>query len=330
MISHSYACEERFIEHASYPVMCPRAEGFLEVSDIHKLYYAVYGNPDGVPVILLHGGPGIGCSDKMTQFFDLSRWNVIMFDQRGAMRSEPFGCLQDNTPQHSIQDIETLRNHLKIEKWVVFGGSWGSTLALLYGQQHNDRCLGFILRGIFLAREIDHLHLFDGMGKIFPDAYEAVVNFIPEAERDNLFGAYCDKIFDPDPQLQLAAARIFMKFDLICSYHTPAPEIVDEIVKSDRTVISVMRLFCHYGMNAFFIENNQILSHMHKIKHLPAIIVQGRYDAICLPDMAYILHKAWNKSSLWIIPNGGHSPNERPMAAALASVSDLFVEQLHK
>ena len=185
----SHSCEEQFFNDSLYPSVKAREEGLLKVSNLHTLFYAVYGNPSGIPVVILHGGPGGGCDDSMAQFFDPNRWNIIMFDQRGAMRSEPFGCLEENSTQHLISDIESLRKHLGIEKWMVFGGSWGSSLGLLYGQEHPDRCIGFVLRGIWFARESDWLHLFYGMGKIFPEAYAPLINHIPE----ELEGSYDDE-----------------------------------------------------------------------------------------------------------------------------------------
>jgi proline iminopeptidase len=327
-ISFPHTHEERFFERPLYPTIAPREEGFLKVSEVHNLFYAVYGNPDGIPVIVLHGGPGAGCSDSMTQSFDPNRWNVIMFDQRGAMRSQPFGCLEENTPQHSIQDIEALRRHFKIEKWMVFGGSWGSSLALLYGQEYPESCLGFILRGVWLVREQDYLHLLYGMGKIFPEAYQPVIDHIPEEERGDLLSAYYRRVLDPNPDVHMAAARTFMKFDFIASTHTPNPAWVEKIMQNDKLLLSVMKTFCHYAKNDFFLTNDQILTNMEKITHLPAIIINGRWDAICMPEMAYSLHKKWEKSLLWIIPDGGHSTSEKSVASALATASDLFAERM--
>ena len=303
----AHCAMEGCFEHSLYPIVKPREEGFLRVSDKHRLFYAVYGNPKGIPVVVLHGGPGAGCSDSLSRLFDLERWNVVMFDQRGAMRSEPFGCMEENTSQHLIEDIETLRKHLGIEKWAVFGGSWGSALSLLYGQEHPERCLGFVLRGIFLGREQDYLHLFYGMGKIYPEAYDPFVQYIPEEERNDLFSAYYQRIFDPNPEVHLPAARAFGLFDTICSTYLPNPEILKGVMENDKLLLSMGRAFCHYSKNGFFIEPNQILSRMDRIRHIPAIIVHGRWDAICLPEMAYLLYKKWDNSKLWMITTGGHS-----------------------
>lgn len=323
---HSH--EERSFDHPVYPIVKPRQEGFLKVSELHSIFYAVYGNPEGIPVVVVHGGPGFGCSDAMVESFDLKLWNVVMFDQRGAMRSEPFGSMEENTPQHSIADMEALRTHLGIDQWVVFGGSWGSSLGLLYGQAHPECCVGFILRGIWLVREPDYLHLFYGMGKIFPEAYQLMVEHVPEDERGDLISAYHHRVFDSDPQVQLSAARAFMKFDLTCATHLPNPQFVDAVLQNDKLVLGVMRAFCHNAKNGFFLEPNQILSRMDQIAHLPAILVHGRYDAICLPELAYSLYKSWPNSMLWMIPDGGHSASDPAIAKALAAATDLFAKRI--
>lgn len=320
--------EEVSFDHPLYPVTPAREEGFLAVSERHTLHYALYGNPKGIPVIVLHGGPGAGCSDRLSQFFDLQQWNVVMFDQRGAMRSRPFCCMEENTPHHSICDIESLRQHLGIEQWVVFGGSWGSTLALLYGQAHAGRCRGFVLRGIFLGRQQDAGHLFYGMGKTFPEAYEPFLTYIPEEERDDLLSAYAHRVFDPNPEVHMPAARCFMRFDTICSTHLPQPEAVEKVMANDAYVLSTARAFLHYARHNFFIEPNQILSNMGAIKNLPAMIVHGRFDAICLPEMAYALYKQWNLCKLWMVAQGGHSAYDPAIAATLATATDLFSSYL--
>ena len=265
-LPHSH--KEMDFNHSLYQVAKPREADYLKVSEIHSIFYAAYGNPKGIPVVILHGGPGIGCDDSLSRFFDLDRWNVIMFDQRGAMRSQPFCCMEENSTQHSIEDIESLRKHLGIEKWVVFGGSWGSTLAMLYGQEHPDRCKGFILRGIFLAREQDSLHLFYGMGKVFPEAYEPFLNFIPLEERDDLISAYYKRFTDPNPEIRKTAAYLLLQYVFTCSTHLPNPALMEKLLQNDRLILSTATSFFHYLRNQFFIEPNQILSRMEKIAHL--------------------------------------------------------------
>jgi proline iminopeptidase len=306
----------------------PRSEGYLPVSQLHSIYYATFGNPEGIPVVVLHGGPGAGCTEAMTRFFDLDQWFVVMFDQRGAMRSIPFGCIQENTSQDLVRDIEKLRKHLGIERWAVFGGSWGSTLAMLYGETYPKSCLGFVLRGVFLARPQDEEHLYSGMSRFFPEAYEPVLNHIPESERDQMMLAYARRVLDPDPEVALPAAQIFMRYDMTASTYAPNPVEVEEIVENEQLTISMARLAWHYMLNESFLEPNQLLKQMHRVAHLPCIIVQGRWDAICPPDMAYAVHKHWPGSQLWIVPDGGHASMEPPLAAQLAKATATLAQQL--
>lgn len=327
-IAFPHSHEEKYFDKQEYSAVNVREEGLLKVSDLHSIFYKAYGNPDGIPVVILHGGPGAGCNDAMAKSFDLTKWNVVMFDQRGAMRSEPFGCMEENTPQHSISDIEALRKYLRIEKWIVFGGSWGSSLALLYGQKHSNCCIGFILRGVWLVRESDWLHLLYGMGKTFPEANQSMIDYIPEEERNDLLSAYHRRVFDSDPEVQLSAARAFMKFDAICATHLPNPKLVEAMLQNEKLILGAVKTFCHYAKNNFFLEKNQILSNMEKIAHLPAIIVHGRYDAICQPEMAYSLHQNWSNSMLWMIPDGGHSSSDPSIAKALVAATDLFATEI--
>lgn len=327
-ILFSHTCEETAHVHSLYPITKAREEGHLKVSKLHTLFYATYGNPEGIPVVILHGGPGIGCSDSMTQFFDLERWNVIMFDQRGAMRSTPFCSMEENTPQHSIQDIETLRNHLGIKKWMVFGGSWGSTLAILYGQAHPEACIGFIIRGITFCREQDYLHLFYAMGKIFPEAYHEFLASIPENEHQDLLSACYRRVFDPDPKIHMPVTKAFMRYDLICSTHLPNHATLDKLLQDDRFLLSGMKAFMYYAKHRFFLQPNQILTNMQKITHLPALMVHGRWDAVCLPEMAYTLYQNWQNSKLWMVTEGGHCAPDPAIARALATATDLFADKI--
>ena len=328
-IQFPHIIKDQVIEHSLYPSSIPNYDGMLQVSSIHSLYYAVYGNPEGIPVVVLHGGPGAGCYDAMTRFFDLSKYLVVMFDQRGAMRSTPLASMEDNNPQRLVEDIETIRKYLNIDRWLIFGGSWGSTLGLLYGQAHPERCLGFVLRGIFLAREFDDAHLVYGMGKTFPEAYHEFLDHIPADERNDLKQAYYQRIMNPDSAVHLPAARAFMKFDLICSTQFPDPNFVENQLKNDRAVLAITRTFFHYAINNFFLEPNQVIANMSKISHLPAILVHGRWDVITLPEMAYSLHQYWVNSTLWMVPMGGHSTTEPAIAMALATALDQFSLQLN-
>lgn len=321
--------QEQSLSHPLYPTSEPRTQGYLQVSSVHKIYYATYGNPDGLPVVVLHGGPGGGCSDGMTQTFDLKHWNVIMLDQRGAMRSEPFTCMENNTSQYLVDDLEKLRNHLGIDQWTVFGGSWGSALALLYSQTHPDVCNGLILRGVWLCRKKDADHLLYEMGKFFPETYHTALEIIPANEQGDLLQAYSKRVFDPDPKIHMEAAKTFIHFDLACATHLPNSKLSGFIEKNGKLCISVMRAFCHYAKHEFFLKPNQLLKDMHKIAHIPTLIIQGRWDAICPPHMAYDVYQKHPNAQLWIIPDGGHTATEQPIAAALATATDFFI-QYHK
>jgi proline iminopeptidase len=329
VISLDHTYEEPLFNHPLYSVNAPSAEGYLAVSEVHSLFYATYGNPKGIPVVVLHGGPGEGCHDVFTRFFDLNRYYVIMFDQRGSMRSKPFGSMHENAPEFSIADIESLRKHLGIEKWLVLGGSWGSTLAILYGQNHPEHCLGFILKGVFLGREQDYLHLLYGMGKLFPKAYEAFLSHIPEDEHSDLLSAYHKRIMHPDPAVHMPAARAFIQFDATCVHFSSNPLAVEKTLKNDSLVYCVSKTFFHYARNKFFLEDTQILSGMDKIKHLPAILIHGKYDAVTLPEMSFLLYQKWDNSTLWMVPQGGHASTEPAVASAMATALDFFADRLH-
>ena len=325
----SHGVQELDIERPLFPATQVREEGDLKVSDLHTLHYAVYGNPHGIPVVMLHGGPGMGYNEGFPRYFDPEKWNIVMFDQRGAMRSKPFGCMEENTSQDLVEDIEKLRNHLKIEKWLVFGGSWGSTLGLLYGQAYPEKCLGFILRGVFLGRAEDAHQIMYGMGKIFPEAYDELLTHFTEEEKKDLLGTCYRRSMDPDPAVHLPIIRAFIKYDLICSTHLPNPTLIQKIMENNELALSCARAYFYYTKNNYFLRPNQILSEMKKISHLPAIIVQGRWDAICLPDMAYQLYKRWEKNcDLWIMTKGGHSANDPGIAPGLVEATTVFAQQL--
>lgn len=300
----------------------PYDEGYLKVSELHSLYYAQFGNPAGLPVVVVHGGPGGGCEASWSSCFDLSFYRVVMFDQRGASRSKPMGAMQENTPQKSVEDMEVLRKHLGIDKWLLFGGSWGSALSILYGETHPDRALGFVLRGIFLARQKDYEHLVYGMKATFPDAWEDMVQAIPVEERSDLISAFHDRIMDPDPKVHLPAAQAFSRYETICGTLLPITEMELSQGLSDHGVLSVSRAFFHYTANHFFFRENQLLEDIDRIAHLPAILVHGRYDAICLPQIAFELHKNWEGSKLWFISNAGHFASEPPIGRALREATE--------
>jgi len=313
--------------HDHYPITTCLKSGHLAVSHLHAIYYATYGNPRGIPVVTLHGGPGAGFQESVLKVFDPERYYVVVFDQRGAMRSTPFGSLKENTTSHLIEDIEELRKHLKIDQWLVFGGSWGAALATLYGEAYPDQCLRFILRGVNLLRKQDAHHIVYGMGKIFPEAYADVVEKIPQVERGDLIAAYYHRVIAEDPKIFHPAARAFLKYDMICSSLIPEPSKLEKALQNDQLVVGLARFFFHYAIHDFFIRENQILEEINKIQHLPAIIIQGRWDIICPSEMAYLLHKSWENSELWFVSQAGHS-NDPAIDAALATATDRFADKL--
>lgn len=320
--------EERHDKESPYPVSEPYWEGMLQVSDLHSLHYAVYGNPQGIPVLIVHGGPGGGCVNHLTRYFDLSIWKVVMFDQRGGMRSSPRGELTDNTPQKSVDDMETLRRHLQIDRWVLFGGSWGSTLALLYGETCPERCKGFILRGVFLGRDGDVQHIVEGMKTFYPEAHAEFAGYIPEEERGQLFDAYYSRVMDPRKEVHMPAAKAFMEYDTRCASFVPDAHTVKVISQNGELCLNLAKTFLHYAKNHFYLTPNQLLKNTARVSELPCLIIQGKYDAICPPEGAYALFREWKNSMLWIVVRGGHAASEAPFAASLVSGTDLFAKHL--
>lgn len=311
-----------------YPEIEPFHEGYLQVSDLHSIYYAQFGNPEGVPVVTSHGGPGSQCYPSWTSFFDPEFYHIIMFDQRGAGRSKPFAEMCDNSPQHSIADMEKLRNHLSIDKWVLFGGSYGSFLSILYGETHPERCLGFILRGIFLGRQNDYEHLFYGMKAHYPEEWERMICLLPEEEKSDILTSLFKRVMDPDPNIHLAAARAFMRFDTYCAHLVTDDDTIEKVYQDDTGTLGIGRAFIYYSAHRFFVEENQILQNLSSISHLPLIIVQGRYDLICPPMVAYELYKHWPKSDLWFVSDAGHSSKEVGISQALKEACDNMKSQL--
>jgi proline iminopeptidase len=275
-----------------FPEIEPFDQGRLNVGHGHALYFEQCGNPKGVAALFLHGGPGAGATAAHRRFFDPAFYRIVIFDQRGAGRSTPLGSLEGNTTPELVSDIETLRRHLGVEKWLVFGGSWGSTLALAYGQAHPERCLGFVLRGIFLCRpqEIDwFLH---GMRRFFPDHWQAFAGHLPEDERGDLLGNYHRRLVDPDPCVHMPAARAWSTYEGACSTLRPSPETVAAFA-SDRMALGLARIEAHYFVNRIFLPENAILEGVSRIRDLPAVIVQGRYDMVCPIASADELARAW-------------------------------------
>jgi proline iminopeptidase len=309
------------LEDVLYPIIKPLNEGYLKVSDLHEIYFAEYGNPKGIPVVNIHGGPGAGSSANDMRFFDPKHYRIILFDQRGAKRSKPLASIKENTTADLISDLEKLRKALKIDKWLVFGGSWGSALALAYGQTHPKQCLGFVLRGIFLGNEEEYLQVWYGMQDIFPEAWEEFNNFLPANERKDLVTSYYKRITHSDAKIHMPAARAFIKYDFSCANLFIDDLKIKKMLKDDVLVLGLARIFAHYSMHKFFFKKDQLLNGTKKISHLPAIIVHGRYDVICRVKSAYKLHQAWPASELMIVADAGHSSHEPSVAKALVNAT---------
>ncbi len=303
-----------------FPPIEPYQTGRLQVGGGHTLYWEQSGNPDGPPAVFLHGGPGSGASAAHRRFFDPGHYRIVVFDQRGAGRSTPRASLADNTTPHLVADLEALREHLGIERWLVFGGSWGSTLALAYGETHPERCAGFVLRGIFLgsAAEIDwFLH---GIRTIFPDAWRAYREFLPEDERGELLQSYYRRLCDPDPAVHVPAANAWSRYEATCSTLQPSPDTVASFTH-DRMALGISRTEAHYMTHHMFLEEGSLLAGIDRLRELPAIIVQGRYDMVCPIVTAYALHRAWPASEFVIVPDAGHSAMETGTRAQLVAAT---------
>jgi proline iminopeptidase len=303
-----------------FPPILPNRHGMLAVDDLHTIYWEEVGNPNGIPVVFLHGGPGAGLSPQHRRFFDPATYRVILFDQRGAGKSTPLGEWRNNTTQLLIQDIERLRAMFGIERWLVFGGSWGSTLALAYGQAHPERCLGFVLRGIFLCTPAEIEFFLYGVQWFYPELYDEFIAPIPVEERGDLLAAYAKRLLSDDPQQYWPAARAWSRFEGRRVFLLPQ----EEEHSSDTLDLGVGRLESHYMAHGGFLEPDQLLRDVGRISHLPAVIVQGRYDVICPPLSAYRLHQAWTGSRLRMIPDAGHGALEIGIARALVAATEQF------
>lgn len=310
-----------------FPEISPHSQGVLEVDGVHSIYWEESGNPSGMPVLFLHGGPGSGTSPMQRRFFDPAHYRIILLDQRGSGKSTPYAELADNTTPHLIADIELLRQTLNIEKWLVFGGSWGSTLALAYGEAHPEACLGFILRGIFLCRESEIDWFLYGMSTLFPEAWRDFTSPIPESERDNLLHAYHARLIDPDPAVHMPTARAWAHYEAACSTLLPNENLINNF-ESDAVALSLARIEAHYFMNNIFLPENSLLENLHKIRHLPAVIVQGRYDAVCPIVTADELARAWPEAFYEVIPDAGHAAFEPSIACALVEATEAFKDML--
>lgn len=321
-----------------YPIVEPFRSGYLDVDSENRLFFEEFGNPNGVPVLIVHGGPGIGCDKLLTCFFDANFYRIIMFDQRGCGRSLPFGELNNNNPVNSTSDIELLRNYLNIDKWIVFGGSYGSLLSILYAETHPDKVLTLILRGIFLGRDKDYENLFSGMSKFFPEAYKTFIeklnvilnskyNYInTEIENKDLVKILYKLFTEADPIITKNLSDDFMYYDLLCANLIPNKDQIFNSIKNYPT-LNLMKIFLYYSMNQYFLEENQLLKNVGFIKNIPTYIVHGRYDLICPFINAFELYEQMASAQLWIAENAGHSASENSIAYSLKTITDILKKE---
>ena len=310
-----------------YPEIEPFETGRLPVGDGHELYFEQCGNPAGKPVVFLHGGPGAGCNTNARRFFNPEKYRIVLFDQRGCGRSTPHASLVANTTWHLVADIERLRKHLAIERWQVFGGSWGSTLALAYAQTHPQQVTQLVLRGIFMLRRWELEWFYQtGADAIFPDAWDDYLAAIPEVERGDLMSAYHRRLTAADPAVQLEAAKAWSVWEGRTSYLFQDPNHV-EASAADLFALAFARIECHYFVNGgFFDRDDQLLANAYRLKGIPAVIVQGRYDVVCPMRSAWDLHQVWPEADLRIVPDAGHSALEEGNTHELILATDRFAD----
>jgi proline iminopeptidase len=307
-----------------YPPIEPVRTGFLEVGSGHKLYYEESGNPHGKPVVFLHGGPGGGCTPAMRRFWNPDVYRIVLFDQRGSGKSTPHANLDDNTTWDLVNDIEILRAALQIEKWQVFGGSWGSTLALAYCQAHPERATEIVLRGIFMLRkkEIDWFYQ-HGASEIYPDLWRHYLEPIPKKERSDLLHAYHTRLTSEDQAVRLQAAKAWSIWEGSTSTLLPNEKLATEF-GSDDMALALARIECHYFVNGGFMEEDQLIKNVDRIRNIPAVIVQGRYDVVCPATSAWELAEAWPEADLRIVADAGHSAFEPGNTHELVMATDEF------
>jgi len=309
-----------------YEPILPYNTGFLTVCPLHSLYYEESGNPKGNPVLYVHGGPGGGTSPSNRRVFNPEFYRIILFDQRGSGKSTPFSCLEENTLWDLVSDIEKLRNHLGIQKWVVFGGSWGSTLSLVYAQEHPSRVKALILRGIFLLKREELLWFYqNGASNIFPDAWEKYLEPIPEEERHDMMSAYYKRLTGNDEELKLKCAKAWTTWEMSTSTLYPDEENITK-GEEPQFALAFARIESHYFVNRGFMKENHILENMNKIidAKIPATIVQGRYDLVCPIRQAWDLHKIWPEAQFFIVPDSGHSMREPGILSRLIQATDEY------
>lgn len=308
-----------------FPPIEPFHTEIIKASPLHEIYVEQSGNPDGQPILFLHGGPGGGTDGKHRRFFDPQHYRIVLFDQRGCGKSTPTAELEENTTWDLVHDIELIRKHLGFRSWIVFGGSWGSTLALAYATKHPNRVRGLILRGIFLCRKEEIQWFYqDGASRLFPDLWEAYLNHIPQEERGDLVAAYHRRLTSSDENVRLEAATAWSKWEGSTSRLFPSEDLVNAF-NDPKHALEFARIENHYFVNnAFFETDNYLLENVEKIRHLPGVIVHGRYDVVCPVKNAWDLHKAWPEAQLHIVPDAGHAASETGIQAKLVEATEAF------
>ena len=312
---------ERRLRDQLYPSIEPYETGKLALDETHTMYWEQSGHPGGLPMLFIHGGPGAGATSVHRRFFDPSAYRIVIYDQRGAGRSTPRGELTDNTTGDLIDDIERLREHLGIKQFLLFGGSWGSTLALAYAEAHPDRCMGLVIRGIFLGRPHEIDWFLYGLRVVFPEAWRNLVSVLPEDERDDILANFYRRLLDADPKVHLPAARAWSRYEGACSTLHPSPETVAAFGEDD-LAYALARIETHYFTNGNFMSDNALLDNLGAITHLPCKIIQGRYDMICPIATADELHRSWPGSELIIVPDAGHSAMDSGVREALVTTTE--------
>ena len=306
-----------------YPAIEPYESGMFPVGDGHELYYELCGNPKGKPVVFLHGGPGSGSGPEHRRFFDPKRYRILVFDQRGSGRSAPTASIENNTTQHLIRDIEALREKLDVKRWVVFGGSWGSTLALAYAAAHPEACVALVLRGIWLCRKSDMQWWLYGVRSIFTEFWDDFANYLPENERGDLLENYFKLLVHPDPKVHMPAAANWKTYESRIA--ALIPKAGAEKSQSPRT-LAMSRIEAHYMRNSVFLDEGALIKAVPRFRHVPAIIVHGRYDVICPAEGAVALHRAWPEADFVMVPDAGHSAMEPGIRAALVAATDRYAD----
>ena len=311
-----------------YPPIEPYETGMLDVGDGHTIYWERCGTPGAKPAVFLHGGPGSGCSPKQRQQFDPAHYDVLLFDQRGCGRSTPFASLEDNTTWHLVRDIERLRDLAGIDKWMVFGGSWGSTLGLAYAQAHPDRVTELVLRGIFLFRqqEVDWLYKY-GASELYPEGWQEFTGLLQDSERDNVVEAYHRRLTSGDDGVRLAAAKAWSNWEGLTVTLLPDEKMLADFTE-DKHAIAVARIENHYMRHLGWLDANQLLENAHKLRSIPGVIVQGRHDCCTPPSAAWDLKQAWPEVELQIVPDGGHLFTEPGITDGLVRATDRFARKI--